>query len=565
MSILTQNSETVLLDHVDQELRQATGKPILEMIRLGQIVPNPFQPRKSFNEEELLELANDIAEHGVLQPVNVRLSPAKWWVEKGRLDGKDAWFVRNENWFKGTGPCASTYEQPDGAPSHIFDSEAKAKATLPRYELVAGERRVRATRLTPRTTIAAIVLDVDDKTMAERALAENAQRKDVTALEEAVAVARYIETFGVTQQEAADRCGMSRSRIANRMRLLKLPGAVLEMLECGALSEAHCVTLAGLRDLGERFVVAYAHRIRQMGYSSKEIERGLLITWDWGQELAKQKIALVCERYDCHFDVKIAAEAYPHAFRDTASMNGYGVQTYCFDFDLFDRLQSEAKAVQETADRERLAEIQRMYADGKKAIPLDGLKWNTDYFDIEPGNGCYSAPEGCSKQCECRAVGVKRDGKQVQICLNPKRIQGLRTAQTRKQNAQKKAEVNARVEVIGGEIDLRARLVQEGGPNGFSQVAAIVALPTIVNAGKDALKQAVKRRGLEPAFDVEAFFSNLSTTEGRLTTLSLLPVEHVIGLAAEVRMHCALSAYASGGYSKPVEAEWFEAKRLGKG
>ncbi|WP_425379027.1 ParB/RepB/Spo0J family partition protein [Spiroplasma endosymbiont of Polydrusus pterygomalis] len=144
-------------------------------ITLAEIFPNPHQPRKNFNEEELAELAKSIKEYGLIQPIIV-------------------------------------------------------KKTNNGYYLVAGERRSRAAKIAGLTTIQAIVVDFNDQQMKEVALIENIQRVDLNSIEEANAYKELIELLGLTQKELAQRIGKSRSHVTNTMRLLNLPTEIQTLL-----------------------------------------------------------------------------------------------------------------------------------------------------------------------------------------------------------------------------------------------------------------------------------------------------------------------------------------------
>lgn len=161
----------------------------IALIPLGQIVPNPRQPRTEFAEDALQELAHSIREHGVLQPIIVR-----------RM-GRDV------------------------------------------FELVAGERRFRASQLAGVATIPAIVRDANPQSSLELALIENIQRENIGALEAAAAYLTLMNEFGLTQEQVAERVGKSRSAVANTMRLLRLPEPVLQALRNQTISEGHARAL----------------------------------------------------------------------------------------------------------------------------------------------------------------------------------------------------------------------------------------------------------------------------------------------------------------------------------
>ena len=164
----------------------------ISMVALKQVIPNRYQPRTIFIEDDLAELAQSIKEHGVLQPIVVR--------RKG-----------------------------DGV-----------------YELIAGERRLRAATLAGLSTIPALVRNSSDEKSLALALVENIQRQNLNPMEEARAYSRLIGEFGLTQDLVATSVGKDRSSIANILRLLALPKEVQQFIESGALSLGHAKVLAGI-------------------------------------------------------------------------------------------------------------------------------------------------------------------------------------------------------------------------------------------------------------------------------------------------------------------------------
>ena len=157
----------------------------------SEIRPNPRQPRQEFCEEDLSELARSIAQVGVLQPLSVRRTRLGW-------------------------------------------------------ELVAGERRLRAARLAGLSTVPCLPVEADGETSALMALVENVQRKDLDVWEEAAALRRLMERGNLTQEEAARRIGKSQSAVANKLRLLKLPQDVIDTLRANRLTERHARALLRL-------------------------------------------------------------------------------------------------------------------------------------------------------------------------------------------------------------------------------------------------------------------------------------------------------------------------------
>ena len=161
-------------------------------VPLREIEPDPGQPRKTFNEDSLAELAASIGEHGLLQPIAVR-------------------------------------PQPMGG-----------------YRIVAGERRWRACRMAGLTEVPVVIRDVSDQEAMELALVENLQREDLDPVEEACGIRELMDRCGLTQEQAAQRLGKSRSALANSLRLLGLPPEALELLRSGALTAGHAKAILGL-------------------------------------------------------------------------------------------------------------------------------------------------------------------------------------------------------------------------------------------------------------------------------------------------------------------------------
>ena len=194
------------------------GGPSPDEIRhvaLTEIRPNPYQPRREFADEEIAELAASILEHGILQPIVVR-------------------------------------------------------ATAEGYELVAGERRYRASERLGRDTVPAIVRTATDEQMLELALIENIQREDLNPIDTAVAIGSLIERLGLTQEEAARRLGKSRPAIANLLRLLELPEDIQARVSVGKLTAGHARALLALEDDQSRRELAA--RIEKDGLSVRATE-----------------------------------------------------------------------------------------------------------------------------------------------------------------------------------------------------------------------------------------------------------------------------------------------------
>lgn len=196
----------------------------IETLPLREIEPDPDQPRKSFDEETLGELAASIAEHGLLQPIAVRPRP---------LGG---------------------------------------------YLIVAGERRWRASRMAGLTEVPVIVKDVTDEQAMELALVENLQREDLDPVEEAVGIRELMNRCGLTQEQAAQKLGKSRSSLANSLRLLNLPESVLELLKSGFLNTGHAKAVlslptAELQEQAAQMIADHELNVRQAEALCKKLER----------------------------------------------------------------------------------------------------------------------------------------------------------------------------------------------------------------------------------------------------------------------------------------------------
>lgn len=204
------------LDALMPEIPQEDARERVMMLRMGDIDPNPEQPRRKFDAQALAELAASIRQVGVLQPILVT-----------EIDG--------------------------------------------RYRIIAGERRWRASRLAELEEIPAIVRPLDEITRMEAALIENIQREDLNPLEEALAVRALMEKCGLTQEKAAERLGRSRPAVANLLRLLTLPEPVLDMLRDGKLSAGHARALVAVEDPAR--CIALAEKAVREGWSVRQIEQ----------------------------------------------------------------------------------------------------------------------------------------------------------------------------------------------------------------------------------------------------------------------------------------------------
>ena len=198
-------------------LDNSTDEKGSSMVNINDIEPNRDQPRKTFTDEALKELSDSIAMHGVIQPLLVR-------------------------------PLS------DGG-----------------YQLIAGERRWRASRMAGLTEVPVFIKEMTDREAMEFALIENLQREDLNPIEEAEGFKLLMDTYSLTQGEAAERVGKSRPAVANALRLLTLPAKVLDMVKEGKLSSGHARTLLPVTD--EKMLIKLADEIVKKEISVRETER----------------------------------------------------------------------------------------------------------------------------------------------------------------------------------------------------------------------------------------------------------------------------------------------------
>ena len=216
------NTEVLDYSSVEEKIVSETPKDEITMIELSELRSNPYQPRKIFDEQALEELANSIKEHGVFQPIIVKKS------------------------IKG-------------------------------YEIIAGERRVKASLMAGLTHIPAIVRDFNDTQMMEIALLENLQRENLTAIEEAAAYKKLQETLELTQEELAKRLGKSRSHITNMLGLLTLPTTIQEDVSAKKITMGHARVISKLDDSNQQQelvekVINEGISVRQLEELAKETE-----------------------------------------------------------------------------------------------------------------------------------------------------------------------------------------------------------------------------------------------------------------------------------------------------
>lgn len=218
---------------ISTEAVRTSGSSSIGEIALSQIEPNPNQPRREFSEESLRELADSIIEIGIVQPITLR-----------QIDGE-------------------------------------------RYQIIAGERRFRASQLAGKETIPAYIITADDESTMEMALVENIQREDLNALEIALAYQKLIEQNNFSQEQLSKRVGKGRATIANFLRLLKLPAPVQMALKEKQIDMGHARALLSLDDPKQQ--IKLFNEIQKNGYSVRQVEEIVRQMKEEGYDAAKKK------------------------------------------------------------------------------------------------------------------------------------------------------------------------------------------------------------------------------------------------------------------------------------
>ncbi len=232
--------DALLADNAIEE-KERNG---VTMLKISDVEPNRGQARKQFDETALLELADSIGKHGILQPIAVRKK-------------------------------ANGY-----------------------YEIIAGERRWRASKIAGLSEIPALIKEVDDKLASELSLIENLQRENLNAVEEARGYRDLMDKFGLTQEEAAERVGKSRVSVANLLRLLKLPSKVLALVENESLSYGHARALIPLlQSCDDDAVLAHAEYVVKCTLSVRQTEQYVKQALARGSEPSQKRQNTVSNAY----------------------------------------------------------------------------------------------------------------------------------------------------------------------------------------------------------------------------------------------------------------------------
>lgn len=385
------------------------------LLPVSSIGPNPFQPRLSFDETEMLDLVASVRAHGVLQPVTVRMA------------------------------------MPD-------ETNGKPKKAPPYYHLIAGERRLRACRAAGRKTIPAIVRDdLSDVQAAELALAENVQRSNLNVMEEASAYKRLMLDFRMKEERIAKKVGKSVQSVRDLIRLLTLPQEVQMLLTAKKLTPSHGQQLLRLTPF-ERICTLVAHSTVKDQLTVAALGQNLLPN---ARSLADQKLIVPLD-YRTKFDWKDECGNCP---RKAYVANGIG--SYCLLPAEWQRKQDEAieRQKQEAA---RILDEAKHSNNGQvdaNALPLGSFR-NLSYGQ---------PPTGCSVSCPCRSETCdQRDPtKKHPICLDPDRFKQLVQAERQAHEEARKRKF------LGLWQDAKQKLGAEVETGNAHSCAALALLPII--------------------------------------------------------------------------------------
>ena len=233
----------------DFAVETPAGNSPYQMLPIHKVEPNPDQPRRDFDPEELQSLADSIATHGIVQPLTVR-------------------------------ELRSGY-----------------------YQIIAGERRWRAARRAELHEVPAVIIEADDRKVMELALIENLQRQDLNPVEEALGYQTLMGDYGLTQEDAAKRVGKSRPAVANALRLLNLPEKVLEMVRKNELSAGHARAILSLKTQKQQELAA--QKIAALGLSVRQAE---LLCKNMGKEPAPVKEPTLAVDYVAECEKNLAKQ-----------------------------------------------------------------------------------------------------------------------------------------------------------------------------------------------------------------------------------------------------------------
>lgn len=402
----------------DSSYSTANTPGLLQVLHvpLAVIEPHPQNPRKTFDPGKLEELAADIRVRGILQPLVVRSlrEPDRWQVTPGRRSGTEGFFLMDMRRYQGP-------DKPYDPPPLFFENEAAAHGAIPCYQLVAGERRWRASALAGLETVPVIVRDdLTDLDVLASMMSENLQRADLNPIETAQGFAA-LRDAGLRQTQIAERFGLAQPTIANTLALLRLPAAVQELIAAGKLSASHGRVLSRWAEL-PAYCEMIARLCTESGLTVASLEKTDL-PYIYEAELGRPPL---CIRL-----LPSAPFAWQETCRGTCPYNAYRALYehvgFCFHPNCYKEQVQHAEAERQ-ARAEQIAQAVTG-ATGEGAAPQDNP---LDHLHDLPegtcvvfgeflpnGLGRLSEPAGCRRgECERYLQGRFRD-QQRQACFDP--------------------------------------------------------------------------------------------------------------------------------------------------
>jgi ParB/RepB/Spo0J family partition protein len=484
-------------------------------IPVDRIDPNPFQPRLAFDPLEMADLVASVRVHGVQQPIIVRTCKADLAALQADAAGSNG-------------------HQSNGH-SHAATSnghKGKVRPNLVRYQLVAGERRLRACKEAGRRTIPAIIRDdLTDAQAAEMALLENIQRSNLTVIEEAAGYKRLMLEFRMKEERIAKKVGKSVATIRETLKLLQLPQAVQKLLAEKKLTAAHGRELLALAPF-EKVCVLVAERVALDHLTALSLQatplpnvvhlksQRLLVELDWKTKFDWQRECGKCPH-----------KAYVKS----------GYSSYCLRPD-------EWKQKQETSIARQQQEAARVLEEARRAGST-----TVDTAQLPPSSfrdlSHATPPAGCSAQCPCRSetTGSRDPTKRVPICLNPGRY-----AELQKQERQAHEEMR-RHKYLALWQQARDALKADMETRALGRVATLIALPILQMAfGRygDGEAWANLARTVSASLGVYVPWDDLLDHEkpdGELYALLREPVEGESPEQLLLLCACLLLAYEANG------------------
>ncbi len=453
----------------------------LTHIRLDHIAGSSLNPRKGFDADALAELAASIKEHGVLQPIVVR--PAS------------------------------------------LNAELTPRGQKPTYEIVAGERRWRASQLAGLVTVPAVIReDLDDTAALQLALIENLQRSDLDPLEEAAGYKDLSERLGMKQKEIGVAVGRSRAAVANRLRLLELPDDVQTLLRSGQLSPAHGIALARWTGFPK-----VASKVAAMAVAKKwtahELEKGLPSAYT----LKEAKLVAEWSYYKKPDDECQKCDAY---VKDSYSH-------YCLRPKCKEDREKAAKTAEEQTKTGNAAKLEAAKGKALGDVPVEDLpELKFMHYDTyQRIDAAQRAPAGCKGDCPKRARALESNQTVTTICTDPACWKKLKAQQTKEKNAP----ARARHKDLLSNIELQVDALWSDD----SRVALLFAkLATDGNLYADTVKRLIARYDLPDDEYTKAALADYAKAPTKLeAALAILTPVQIHRFAVEVILREELHGY----------------------